>query len=298
MPALTTAWCAAARLWGCCLFLFFHSSPCGNEQTWHLPPSHSNPANQVCFVKNNYTVIFNAAQIKRSLKSDGDFQSDVKHDLNMHLTPRQDSKTIKQEAGDDSPRGRDNIKHITLEPVHHVLILCYTILFVCCKNVQFCFLWRPCTTRDKLIHTYGSIFPLERSHTIRGCSENVLKKNHWNTSEMHWSAPTGGGRVYKFLPRYLCSCCTRRFRKSSLAAGHCFSGRGGVICTTTNGQKLLFSSTRHVGHVTEPGLRTSSAQLLHTIGRQERRLADTNLQPRSCNFKKCFHWLCGWKMSS
>lgn len=176
VPALTTAWCAAARLWGCCLFLFFYSSPCGNEQTWHLPPSHSNPANQICFVKNNYTVIFNAAQIKRSLKSDGDFQSDVKHDLNMHLTPRQDSKTIKQEAGDDSPRGRDNIKHITLEPVHHVLILCYTILFVCCKNVQFCFLWRPCTTRDKLIHTYGSIFPLERSHTIRGCSENVLKK--------------------------------------------------------------------------------------------------------------------------
>lgn len=43
---------------------FFNSSACGNKQTWHLPPSHSSTANQVCFVKNNYTVIFDMAQIE------------------------------------------------------------------------------------------------------------------------------------------------------------------------------------------------------------------------------------------
>lgn len=155
-------------------------------------------------------------------------------------------------------------------------------------------LYNPRQT-DAHIWKYFSIG--EESHNKRMFCERV-KKTHWNTSEMHWSAPTGGGRVYKFLPRYLCSRCTRKCKKSSLAASHCFSGHGGVICTTTNGQKLLFSSTRHVGHVTEPGLALAVLSFCTTIGRQEHRPADTNLQPRSCNFKKCFHWLCGCKMSS
>lgn len=127
------------------------------------------------------------------------------------------------------------------------------------------FVTSPYNPRQTDAHTWKYFSIGEESHNKRMFCKRVKKnqKNHWNTSEMHWSSPTRSGRVYKFLPRYLCSRCTRRCKKSSLAAGHCFSGRGGVICTTTNGQKLLFSSTRHAGHMTEPVLALVVLSFLH-----------------------------------
>lgn len=137
-------------------------------------------------------------------------------------------------------------QHKTLCLVHDVLDIMWQKFYLCAAGrSSSAFLWCSCTTQDRVSHTYGSIFPSERSHTIRGCSANVFKKkskqkkeNHRENSEMHWSATAGTS--------FCCCGILVPAAFTGLKSLHTlFSGQGGAIWTTTNWQrKLLLDSAR------------------------------------------------------
>lgn len=93
-------------------------------------------------------------------------------------------------------------------------------------------------------HTHGSLFPLERSHTIRGCSANVFKKTHTHAHTrivQRWTALLPQGLVFA------CSILVPAALPGEKSLYTLFWGQGGARWPTTNWQrKLLLDSARHV----------------------------------------------------